>query len=70
MDGWISGLGGSRRVAGSEIDATAILFPIPVTGWIGALAATDFRARNDVRNRRRRSFRTRKRRLPGFGTGI
>jgi folate-binding protein YgfZ len=70
MDGWISGLGGLRRVAGSEIDATAILFPIPVTGWIGALAATDFRGRNGVRNRRRRSFRTRKRRLPGFGTWI
>lgn len=70
MDGWISGLGGSRRVAGSEINATTILFPIPVTGWIGAFAAADFRGRNSVRNRRRRGFRMRKRRRPGFGTGI
>ncbi len=70
MDGWISGLGGSRRVAGSEINATAILFPIPVTGWIEALAATDFRGRDSVRNVWHHRFRIRNWRLPGFGTGI
>ena len=42
MLGTLLGLGGVRRVAGSKVDATAVLFPVPVAGWLGAFTSTVF----------------------------
>lgn len=51
-----------------EVDAAAILFPIPIARRVEALAATDFRGRGCVHDRTGAGFLIRNRRLSGFGT--